>query len=171
MMSEKMLTFEEWTEHFSWREITWRNAFELARQGMMPVPPMEGYEKWNPKHVDHTTRKDVWEAAIAWAESSGRYILVPDVERWDRTATSMVLVEVCEGDEVIDVIQRIPRPTPPTPPWKPKVGDWVWHKTNKVAGRVEKVDNKGLVHYGEYAVDKIEDLAPFDPAKIGEVEK
>jgi hypothetical protein len=130
-MSEKMLTETEW-----WIEICKycsiqsvndilpsdaRIMFRLARQGMMPVPDAGGYKKWLSSLGGIPTSEQVWQAAIAWAESSGRYIRVPDVSEWPYGSIGIVAryTAIAEDGYADKPLAYITRPTPPKPVWEP----------------------------------------------------
>jgi hypothetical protein len=175
-----MLSFEEWIEMAAYYTI--KDKFLLARQGMIPVPDASGFEDWNSDYVKSCemvifgsdTRSHGWQAALAWAESSGRYIRVPDASEWPINADRFVAYYSGADGYTLGVkpVESIPRPTPPKPVWEPKVGELVLARTSGLpwgAGKYRFSTGSGFHIVDGVGLCTL--IAPFDPAKIGEVEQ
>ncbi len=185
-MSNEMLTETEW-----WLEICKKCAtqsvndilpsdakimFRLARQGMMPIPDAGGWKGWAEGTSGTKDSFQSWQAALAWAESSGRYIKVPEEWPDDKSIIGMVLLHTSlTKDRYPDEVPAyIPRPTPPKPKWEPKVGEVVLARMHKgyawIAGKYQESFDGGHVYRGLNGYGVYEEFAPFDATKIGEVE-
>lgn len=175
MSNEKMLTVSEWDNARYVSKLNAEEQVRLARQGMMPLPPKGGYEEWlesQPLYINGDIGEKSWQAALAWAESSGRYIRVP--EEWPDNINGVNITGIVwfytglNADVKHTGWTFIPRPTPPKPKWEPKVGEWVWNNEEELAGVIIKVSKDHVWMRGGHIWD-ISTIAPFDQSKIGEV--
>lgn len=176
---EKMLTYEEWKQT-AYSIIRFKELFDAARQGMMPIPESNDPDIWaatSAIHKDLSLRATLGDVRLIWQAAQAALLADPMVIdlrglEWPDDSMKIRLMFVDKSDNDFRFVDNIIRPTPS---WHPKEGEAVFivrgDNTDVSVVRFSHIDQHGIWRVitvkGQEQGFTPSLVKPFDPAKIG----